>query len=279
MLDCKSPWQLIDESDIRSRNANSDPSDDSSGSDSDTELRGWRRVLSPTANAGSASDYDAALAEGPGHVLSSGSSFTSRSCSSVTTASSKGGAQAAKKPRPQARTPESSGDGTPAQDPGLPSAGSAGHEKGECKPCILFAKGPGGCSQGSKCKYCHVPGHDVKSCKPRMRPGKGKRDRYQKFAQKVIGMIDQNPEGFDLDELQLPTSISRNDRLRFKFTRRMQGHHEALVTDGPRRGTDGDVDGDVDEPQDSRSRPMSLASTGAQGGRPPVLRKKLLMSL
>merc|ERR1719323_279024 len=146
-----------------------------------------------------------------------------------------------------------------AADLALPSAGSARHTTGTCTPCILFAKGPGVCKQAEKCKYCHVPDHGVtKSSKSRMRPGKGKRDRYQKFAQKVIGMIDNDPEGFDINQVNLPTSIEKNDRLKHKFTRRMQGHHEA-VNGQPAS------EGDVDEPA---SKPKgSSAIAGAGGGK------------
>lgn len=42
----------------------------------------------------------------------------------------------------------------------LPSAGSAGHVIGTCKPCVFFAYGC--CLDGADCAHCHVPHEDMK---------------------------------------------------------------------------------------------------------------------
>mmetsp|Transcript_60950 Transcript_60950/g.161866 ORF Transcript_60950/g.161866 Transcript_60950/m.161866 type:complete len:151 (-) Transcript_60950:232-684(-) len=36
-----------------------------------------------------------------------------------------------------------------------PSAGSVGHEVGNCKPCAFFYK-PYGCDKGMRCTFCHM---------------------------------------------------------------------------------------------------------------------------
>jgi len=42
----------------------------------------------------------------------------------------------------------------------LPSAGSASHGEGTCKPCAWHWK-PGGCLKGSECSHCHICGKSV----------------------------------------------------------------------------------------------------------------------
>jgi hypothetical protein len=44
--------------------------------------------------------------------------------------------------------------------PELPSAGSAFHEAGGCKPCVFVHKG--GCADGAACQFCHLCGPDEK---------------------------------------------------------------------------------------------------------------------
>jgi len=44
---------------------------------------------------------------------------------------------------------------SPAPPPPPPSAGSAGHEFGDCKPCAFVHK-PRGCSLASSCPFCHI---------------------------------------------------------------------------------------------------------------------------
>lgn len=50
----------------------------------------------------------------------------------------------------------------------LPSAGSAGHESGQCKPCAFFSTK--GCQNGVQCQFCHL-------CEP----GEKKRRRKEKM--------------------------------------------------------------------------------------------------
>mmetsp|Transcript_121230 Transcript_121230/g.339491 ORF Transcript_121230/g.339491 Transcript_121230/m.339491 type:complete len:188 (+) Transcript_121230:81-644(+) len=61
----------------------------------------------------------------------------------------------------------------------LPSAGSAGHEKGHCKPCVLSVSWEG-CAQGAACRFCHFT-HPMQKGK---RMSKSKRQRLsRKYAE------------------------------------------------------------------------------------------------
>eukprot|EP00929_Paragymnodinium_shiwhaense_P114209 TRINITY_DN8254_c0_g1_i1.p1 TRINITY_DN8254_c0_g1~~TRINITY_DN8254_c0_g1_i1.p1 ORF type:complete len:238 (-),score=26.89 TRINITY_DN8254_c0_g1_i1:117-749(-) len=48
-------------------------------------------------------------------------------------------------------------DGSPSSEQlrNLPSAGSAGHYVGDCRPCAFFWKARG-CTNGERCEFCHV---------------------------------------------------------------------------------------------------------------------------
>jgi hypothetical protein len=59
---------------------------------------------------------------------------------------------------------------------GILSAGSAGHNKGCCKPCAFLYK-EGGCMSGALCKYCHL-------CPP---GEKQRRKRQMRYMQKSLG--------------------------------------------------------------------------------------------
>lgn len=41
-------------------------------------------------------------------------------------------------------------------EPGMPSAGSADHAKGTCRPCAFFHTSPRGCVNGRDCIFCHM---------------------------------------------------------------------------------------------------------------------------
>jgi len=45
--------------------------------------------------------------------------------------------------------------------PQMPTAGSAQHNLGQCKPCAFFWK-PAGCGNGVECPFCHLCGPDEK---------------------------------------------------------------------------------------------------------------------
>jgi hypothetical protein len=71
---------------------------------------------------------------------------------------------------------------------GLPtSVGSAGHDTGECRPC-LFVQTKNGCQNGVLCPFCHFP-HKKNN---KARPNKGKRARYIKSLKQMeeSGQLD-----------------------------------------------------------------------------------------
>eukprot|EP00746_Dinoflagellata_sp_MGD_P025020 gnl/MRDRNA2_/MRDRNA2_158778_c0_seq1.p1 gnl/MRDRNA2_/MRDRNA2_158778_c0~~gnl/MRDRNA2_/MRDRNA2_158778_c0_seq1.p1 ORF type:complete len:209 (-),score=26.98 gnl/MRDRNA2_/MRDRNA2_158778_c0_seq1:620-1246(-) len=69
--------------------------------------------------------------------------------------------------------------GNPAD---LPSAGSAVHFDGQCRPCCYFQRKK--CIVGKDCEYCHLP-HDRKQ-----RAGKKSRERARRRQQRVTESSD-----------------------------------------------------------------------------------------
>eukprot|EP00747_Dinoflagellata_sp_TGD_P115020 gnl/TRDRNA2_/TRDRNA2_172049_c4_seq4.p1 gnl/TRDRNA2_/TRDRNA2_172049_c4~~gnl/TRDRNA2_/TRDRNA2_172049_c4_seq4.p1 ORF type:complete len:179 (-),score=22.95 gnl/TRDRNA2_/TRDRNA2_172049_c4_seq4:97-633(-) len=63
---------------------------------------------------------------------------------------------------------------------GLQSWGSAGHDTGECRPC-LWITSVAGCKNGSSCKYCHIRPH-----RNRMRASKHKRASINRRAAMAV---------------------------------------------------------------------------------------------
>jgi len=68
------------------------------------------------------------------------------------------------------------GEASTAEAGQLPSAGSVGHEKGDCVPCILSVSREG-CAQGAACRFCHLP-HLMQKGGKRM--SKSKRQRLKR---------------------------------------------------------------------------------------------------
>jgi hypothetical protein len=70
------------------------------------------------------------------------------------------------------------------------------------------------------------------SAKPRrsgkVRPCKGKRNRYRKLISRVEDSIDLNPEAFDPDQVQIPPSLASNEALRTKFFSRLCAHAQQV---------------------------------------------------
>jgi len=62
------------------------------------------------------------------------------------------------------------------------------------------------------------------------RPGKGKRDRYNKLIQRFQTQISENPEGFAIDEIVLPPSLQANDKQRLKLIEQMERYQVAVLT-------------------------------------------------
>jgi len=95
----------------------------------------------------------------------------------------------------------------------------ARHEEGSCKPCIHAAKGtPDACPYQDACKFCHFEHTYLWKAK---RPSKARRDRYRKQSARIVAQAVTNPEGFDVESMELPTYIAKNRWLTAKLKKRI----------------------------------------------------------
>jgi len=76
------------------------------------------------------------------------------------------------------------------QQDGVMSVGSAKHDSGTCKPCILYYS-PIGCKDGANCRFCHRY-HTRRS---RTRVSKGKRERHRRFLDAAANAIVNETRG------------------------------------------------------------------------------------
>mmetsp|Transcript_1406 Transcript_1406/g.3119 ORF Transcript_1406/g.3119 Transcript_1406/m.3119 type:complete len:471 (+) Transcript_1406:102-1514(+) len=102
------------------------------------------------------------------------------------------------------------------------------HSCGICKPCFFFAT-PEGCTDSDNCRFCHFP-HDLTGQRIKLRPCKGKRDRYRKFLNRVTQEMQAlaDPDDFDIEGLQLPSSVLKNEVLKRMFMSRVVQHVEGV---------------------------------------------------
>lgn len=84
----------------------------------------------------------------------------------------------------------------------LPSVGSALHNVGGCKPCLLIVA-KSGCAQGADCDFCHFR-HVRKS----MRPSKGKRERFKRLLERA-GHTEPNSTGLGNKEVTLQQHLGQ----------------------------------------------------------------------
>jgi hypothetical protein len=119
---------------------------------------------------------------------------------------------------------ELAGEGNTTMDElgDLPSAGSALHSSGKCKPCIFMPT----CHHGKDCKFCHYSDHVEGHAKTKIRPCKGKRDQYKSLIKRNFEEIERSPETFDPEHVQLPSSVDFNPRVKQKFINRLMKHKE-----------------------------------------------------
>lgn len=111
------------------------------------------------------------------------------------------------------------------------SLGSVAHVAGECKPC-LFINTKMGCQNGTNCQFCHFP-HKRQN---KLRPCKGKRDRYRQLVARMEQMIECDPDGFDDKQLNLPPSIAGNHVLKAKLMTKMHAHAQLVKARENREG-------------------------------------------
>lgn len=105
------------------------------------------------------------------------------------------------------------------------SIGSIAHVSGGCKVCI-FAHSKLGCSNGVACGFCHFP-HKRGRRKNKLRPCKGKRDRYRKLLNRLTNLIECDPH-FNMEKVELPPSIASNEAVRAKLMATIKTHAEQV---------------------------------------------------
>lgn len=92
-----------------------------------------------------------------------------------------------------------------------PSLGSAGHAAGTCRPCA-FARSSAGCKFGDSCNFCHLVSEHPESV--RMRPCKGKRERFKRTMAAIEEQVSKNPDLLSGGGLSLPAFVDRNPQAR-----------------------------------------------------------------
>mmetsp|Transcript_107558 Transcript_107558/g.195647 ORF Transcript_107558/g.195647 Transcript_107558/m.195647 type:complete len:471 (+) Transcript_107558:70-1482(+) len=112
------------------------------------------------------------------------------------------------------------------------SIGSIGHYDGQCKVCLFVYAKPG-CMSGVECSFCHFP-HKRMKRKNKMRPCKGKRDRYRKLVVRLTQSIEEDPDNFDLDRVELPPSVEKSETVKEKLRKKMHIYAERIRAE--RRG-------------------------------------------
>jgi len=95
----------------------------------------------------------------------------------------------------------------------LLSVGSALHASLKCRPCIYVPN----CGRGAACKFCHSPEHEYSDRQARIRPCKGRREKYKRFVAKTFEEIERNPDSFDLESVRLPATIECTHTLKQGF--------------------------------------------------------------
>jgi len=108
------------------------------------------------------------------------------------------------------------------------SVGSVLHAKGSCTPCIaIYTRA--GCLNGIMCSFCHMP-HKRRKRKTKLRPCKGKRDRYRKLVTRLTHEVDADPEGIDLRAVDLPPSVASNENIKAKLLAQMESYRDEVIT-------------------------------------------------
>jgi len=104
------------------------------------------------------------------------------------------------------------------------SVGSALHSQKKCSPCAFYHASVR-CREGVMCAFCHL-NHNVKV---RIRPCKGKRERYKKLKDHLFNRIENDPEGFNPNTLNLPPSIADDEILKAKLMSSLADHLEQVL--------------------------------------------------
>jgi len=111
----------------------------------------------------------------------------------------------------------------PLDSQGQPtSIGSMLHESGKCKVCF-YAHSRYGCMNGVFCNFCHFT-HKHGRRKNKVRPCKGKRDRYLKLVGRLTNQIDLDPDNFDINAVDLPPSVATDEATKTKLIAALTAH-------------------------------------------------------
>lgn len=107
---------------------------------------------------------------------------------------------------------------------GLVSIGSAGHSLGTCRPCA-YVRSRGGCRLGVLCEFCHFVGEQ--HSEPRIRPGKGKRERIKKAMSSLEEQVartsrDSNSASSSGAAVRIPRLVALNPCARNRVAARLQ---------------------------------------------------------
>jgi len=111
------------------------------------------------------------------------------------------------------------------------SIGSSAHWTGDCNPCI-WAHKRAGCQNGFNCTFCHF----THQRKQRVRPCKGRRDRFHKNLDRMHKDLDENadtvlndPNWLDKFASTLPTFVQNQPDLKFRVIQTLAKHAERVL--------------------------------------------------
>lgn len=110
--------------------------------------------------------------------------------------------------------------------------GARAHENGEVIHCILTKTEEVGKSEGCEYGLDELGDMDSGRVKPsKLRPCKGKRARYRKLVAQLQGLIAQDPDNFDIMNVDLPPHILQSEVLQEKLRAKMQVHVDKAKAD------------------------------------------------
>mmetsp|Transcript_22405 Transcript_22405/g.76773 ORF Transcript_22405/g.76773 Transcript_22405/m.76773 type:complete len:261 (-) Transcript_22405:146-928(-) len=107
----------------------------------------------------------------------------------------------------------------------LTSVGSMKHAEGKCKPCLYNYNGTP-CAAGVSCRFCHFP-HKTLG-RVRLRPCKGRREKVKKALDRIQKDVKDDPDNFDLLNLELPGTIANTPYLKDKLISRLSAYAEEV---------------------------------------------------
>mmetsp|Transcript_125968 Transcript_125968/g.350950 ORF Transcript_125968/g.350950 Transcript_125968/m.350950 type:complete len:219 (-) Transcript_125968:59-715(-) len=71
--------------------------------------------------------------------------------------------------------------------------------------------------------------HDTLKGKRYKRPCKGKRKRLKGLIERLERVVEQDPEGFDIDNVELPPSVQARQELKYMVTQRLEKYRQDML--------------------------------------------------